>query len=91
MPDDPKQPVLESLRELREALSLEPLTDTVTKARHHCDRLEQAISLAHAEGLRFAAYTLLKLFDPASAPQSAAISQARAHLKAALEAGQFPH
>ena len=91
MPDDPKQTLLNRLNELREALSHEPLSGTVTKARHHCDRLEQALSLAHAEGLRFAAFTLLKLFDPASAPHSEAILQARERLKAALEAGGFPH
>jgi len=91
MPDDPKQTVLDRLNELREALSIEPIGDTVTQARHQCDRLEHGLALVHREGIRFAAHTLLRLLDPAHAPRSAAIAQARQRLQAALEEGGFPH
>ncbi len=68
MPDDPKQVVISRIRELREALAIEPISDRITNARHQCDRLEHGISLAHPEGIRFAAHTLLRLLDSSLAP-----------------------
>ena len=91
MPDDPKQVVLSRLRELRETLAVEQISDQVTKARHQCDRLEHGISLAHPEGIRFAAHTLLRLLDSSLAPSGSALAQSRERLRAALEAGKFPH
>jgi hypothetical protein len=91
MPDDPKQVVLSRLRELREALAVEHISDQVTKARHQCDRLEHGIALAHPEGIRFAAHTLLRLLDSSLAPPGSALAQSRERLLAALEAGRFPH
>jgi len=85
-----KQAVIDRIRELREALSREPISDTVTKARHQSDRLEQGLALAHPEGIRFAAHTLLKLLDKAHSP-SDAVAQARDRLKSALAEGGFPH
>lgn len=91
MPDDPKQTVLARLNELREALSHEPLSDRVTKARHQCDRLEHGLALAHPEGIRFAAHTLLRLLDSNMAPPGSTLAQACQQLRSALEAGRFPH
>jgi hypothetical protein len=91
MPDDPKQVVLSRLRELREALAVEPISDQVTKARHQCDRLEHGMALAHPEGIRFAAHTLLRLLDSSLAPPASALAQSRERLLAALDAGKFPH
>ena len=91
MSADPKQIVINRLNELREALSREPISDAVTKARHQCDRLEHGLSLAHHEGIRLAAHTLLRLLDSATAPRGEALARAHQGLKAALEAGKFPH
>jgi recombinational DNA repair ATPase RecF len=91
MPDDPKQVVLARLRELREALRQQPISDRVTNARHQCDRLEHGLSLAHPEGIRFSAHTLLKLLDSTLAPSGSALAQHREQLLAALEGGGFPH
>jgi hypothetical protein len=91
MPEDSKQRVISRLNELREALSQEPISDLVTRARHQCDRLEQGLLLAHKEGIRFAAHTLLKLLDPAATPRSDAITTAHRALKAALEQAGLPH
>ncbi|HEY7444412.1 MAG TPA: hypothetical protein VH701_18415 [Vicinamibacterales bacterium] len=91
MPDDSKGLVLARIRELRDALAHEPISDRVTKARHQCDRLEHGLSLAHPEGIRFAAHTLLKLLDPSLAPPGSALAASREHLVAALDVGNFPH
>lgn len=91
MPDDPKQLVFSRLRELRDTLAVEPISDHVTKARHQCDRLEHGLTLAHPEGIRFAAHTLLKLLDSSVAPPGSALAERRDQLQAALDAGRFPH
>ena len=91
MPDDSKQVVFARLRELRDALAHEPISDRVTKARHQCDRLEHGLSLAHPEGIRFAAHTLLRLLDSSLAPPGSTLAASREHLVAALDAGNFPH
>jgi hypothetical protein len=91
MPDHPKEIVLVRIRELREALEREPLTDRVMKARHQCDRLEHGVSQAHQEGIRFAAHTLLHLLDSGLAPPGSALAHSRDQLRAALEGGRFPH
>jgi hypothetical protein len=93
MPENPqpdaKQAVIDCLNELRDALSREPISDTVTKARHQCDRLEHGLALAHPEGIRFAAHTLLRLIDPAHAKTSDAVAEVRARLADLLVAGGF--
>jgi hypothetical protein len=91
MPDNPKQTVLARLRELRETLAVEPISDRVTNARHQCDRLEHGLTLAHPEGIRFAAHTLLKLLDPSLAPPGSRLARNREQLLQALEGGRFPH
>lgn len=89
--DAQKQAVVVCVQALRDTLAHEPLSDAITQARHQCDRLEQGLVLAHPEGIRFAAHTLLRLIDPARGATSAAVAEARRRLKDALAAGGFPH
>ena len=57
--DANKAAVLERLSAVRSALKNEPPNPSAARALEQCDRLELAITQFHAEGLRFAAFTLL--------------------------------
>ena len=91
MSEDSKLLVLTRLKELREALSQEPISDVVTKARHQCDRLEQGLAQSHIEGVRFASHTLLRLLDARGFTQGERFAQVRVDLQTALELGGYPH
>lgn len=88
--DANKADVLQKLEILRGALTAQPESAARTTALSQCDRLQLAIAQFHAEGLRFAAYTLLRMTLPpaASAP---AVQEAARQLKAALDAAGYPH
>ena len=83
--------VLEHVDEVRVALRSEPASAQVTQALDQCDRLQLAITQFHAEGLRFAAFTLLRMTLSPAAPFGAPVQAAAQNLKAALVAAGFPH
>ncbi len=76
--------VLARLEDLCSALGHEPASDVVTQALHHCDRLRQAVEQSHAEGLRFAAFTLIRLMQQTGANLQEATQNAARALKAGL-------
>jgi hypothetical protein len=82
--------VLKHVEAVRDALRAEPASPQVTQALDQCDRLQLAISQFHAEGLRFAAFTLLRMTLSAT-PMGAPVQSAAQNLKAALVAAGFPH
>jgi len=83
--------VLEKLGAVRVALNAEPPGPPVAQALAQCDRLQLAISQFHAEGLRFAAFTLFRLTLPPSATLSLSVQTAARSLKAALDSAGYPH
>jgi hypothetical protein len=86
-----KASVLEKVDAVRSALRAEPASARVVEALAQCDRLQLAISQFHAEGLRFAAFTLLRMTQSATVPFSPAVATAAQNLKAALDSAGFPH
>jgi hypothetical protein len=88
--DANKAAVLGALNALRMALNAEPETPVVTRALDQCDRLEHAISQFHAEGLRFAAFTLLRMVQTSTVLTEAVHSATRT-LKSALETAGYSH
>jgi hypothetical protein len=89
--DSNKALVLEKLDLVRTALKHEPPGGAVADALDQCNRLQLAISQFHAEGLRFAAFTLLHLTLPPSTTFGPAVQTAARGLKGALVAAGFPH
>ena len=89
--DANKAAVLERLSAVRSALKNEPQTPSVTRALEQCDRLEMAISRFHAEGLRFAAFTLLRMVFGHGTGFTEPVHIATQNLKSALEAAGYPH
>ena len=89
--DANKAAVLERLSALRLALQSEPQTPSVASAMEQCDRLERAITQFHAEGLRFAAFTLLRMVFAQGTAFTDAVHQATQSLKSALETSGYPH
>jgi hypothetical protein len=89
--DANKAAVLERLSAVRAALKNEPQTDTVARALEHCDRLELAIGQFHAEGLRFAAFTLLRMVFAQGTAFTEPVHIATQNLKSALETAGYPH
>lgn len=86
-----KASVLEKLASVRDALKTEPPSRQVTQALDQCDRLELAIGQFHAEGLRFAAFTLLRMTLPPTTSLGAPVQAAAQNLKAGLVAAGYPH
>jgi len=74
---------------LRRQLESEPVTPVVTQALHQCDRLRQAIVQFHAEGLRFAAFTLTRLMQQPGANLLEPTRTAGQQLKEALDAAGY--
>jgi hypothetical protein len=70
---------------LRDELSAEPHTPVVSQALHQCDRLRQSIVQFHAEGLRFAAFTLTRLMQQPGANLRETTQAAGRQLKEALD------
>jgi hypothetical protein len=86
-----KAPVLEKLEAVREALRAEPEGPQLTQALAQCERLQLSISQFHAEGLRFAAFTLFRMTLPPTTTFGASVQSAAQHLKAALDSAGYPH
>jgi hypothetical protein len=89
--DANKGAVLERLSAVRSALQSGPQTSTTARALEQCDRLELAIMQFHAEGLRFAAFTLLRMVFAPGTAFTEAVHQATQNLKSALETAGYPH
>jgi hypothetical protein len=86
-----KATVLAALHHLRGALKNEPQTAAVDGALAQCDRLEMAINQFHAEGLRFAAFTLLRIVQSSGTAFTDRVQKATLQLKAALASAGYPH
>jgi hypothetical protein len=86
-----KAAVLDRIENLRIALQSEPPNAANQPALAQLDRLQRAIVQFHAEGLRFAAFTLLHLLDSRRASLSQPVQQATHDLKSALEMAGYPH
>jgi hypothetical protein len=83
--------VLGHVDAVRAALRAEPASPQVAQALDQCDRLQLAISQFHAEGLRFAAFTLLRMTLSPATLLGAPVQAAARNLKTALVAAGFPH
>jgi hypothetical protein len=84
-----KPALLALLAALRTNLQQERSSEVVTQALHQCERLNQAITQFHAEGLRFAAFTLVRLTAQHAATLSAATLAAAKALKEGLDASGY--
>jgi hypothetical protein len=89
--DANKAAVLERLSAVRSALKNEPPNPSRDRALDQCDRLEVAITQFHAEGLRFAAYTLLRMVFGHGTVFTEPVQIATQNLKSALETAGYPH
>lgn len=89
--DANKAPVLAALGAVRDALKNEPDSPPVAAALAQCDRLELSISQFHAEGLRFAAFTLLRMVHGSGTALAEPVHSATRNLKTALESAGYPH
>jgi hypothetical protein len=89
--DANKAAVLERLSAVRAALENEPQGPAVARALEQCDRLEVAIRQFHAEGLRFAAFTLLRMVFAQGTGFTDPVHIATQNLKTALETAGYPH
>jgi len=89
--DANKAAVLAALDTVRSTLKNEPRAPEVARALEQCDRLELAINQFHAEGLRFAAYTLLHMVLTRGTAFTEPVHVATRDLKAALDAAGYPH
>jgi hypothetical protein len=89
--DANKAAVLERLRAVREELKREPETPLMARALDQCDRLELAITQFHAEGLRFAAFTLFRMVFSQGTVFTERVHVATQNLKRALDDAGYPH
>jgi hypothetical protein len=89
--DANKAAVLERLSAVRSALTNEPASPSKDRALEQCDRLELAIRQFHAEGLRFAAFTLLRMVFGQGTVFTQPVHLATQNLKTALDAAGYPH
>ena len=89
--DANKAAVLERLSALQLALRNAPQNAATVQALEQCGRLEMAINQFHAEGLRFAAYTLLHMVFSQGTALTEPVHIATQNLKSALEAAGYPH
>ena len=89
--DANKAAVLEKLSAVRSALKNEAQTSAAARALEQCDRLELAITQFHAEGLRFAAFTLFRTVFSHGTVFTEPVQIATQNLKSALEAAGYPH
>jgi hypothetical protein len=89
--DANKAAVLERLSAVRSALRKEPENPAAKRALEQCDRLELAITQFHAEGLRFAAFTLLRTVFSQGTVFTDPVHLATQNLKSALETAGYPH
>jgi hypothetical protein len=89
--DANKAAVLERLSAVRSALQNEANSPAGARALEQCDRLEQAITQFHAEGLRFAAFTLFRMVFSQGTVFPEPVHIATQSLKTALDAAGYPH
>lgn len=89
--DANKATVLERLRAVRATLQNEPQTPFSARALEQCDRLELAIMQFHAEGLRFAAFTLFRMVFSQGTVFTQSVHLATQELKTALDVAGYPH
>ena len=80
-----------ALGAVRSALEKEPASAAVTSALEQCGRLELALGQFHSEGLRFAAFTLLRMISRVGPALSEPVHSATLQLKTALESAGYPH
>ena len=59
MPDPDRHALVARLETLHDLLEHEPASPLVSQALHQCERLQHALLQSHAEGLRFASFTLI--------------------------------
>ena len=86
-----KAPLIALLDKVRAELEEEPATPVITQALHQCDRLRQAIVQFHAEGLRFASFTLTRLMQQPGANLRESTKAAGRQLNEALDAAGYTH
>ena len=86
-----KATVLEKLEAVRSALQAEPAGPQLVQALAQCERLQLSISQYHAEGLRFAAFTLFRMTMPPTTRFAVPVQRAAQSLKAALDSAGYPH
>ena len=91
MPNPDKRSLIALLEALRSALNEEPATHLVAQALHQSERLHQAILQSHAEGLRFAAFTLNRLMQQSGANLREPTQSAARQLKEGLDAAGHGH
>lgn len=89
--DANKAAVLERLSAVRAALKNEVESPALKRALDQCDRLELAIEQFHAEGLRFAAFTLLRMVFGPGTGFTEPVHIATQNLKSALDSAGYPH
>jgi len=89
--DANKAAVLERLSAVRSALKNEPQSPPVARALEQCDRLELAINQFHAEGLRFAAFTLFRMVFGQGTGFTESVHISTQNLKSALDSAGYPH
>lgn len=89
--DANKAAVLAALAAVRSALKNEPESPFMARALDQCQRLELAITQFHAEGLRFAAFTLLRMVQSSGTDFTEPVHSATRNLKTALESAGYPH
>lgn len=89
--DANKAVVLDALEVVRSALQNEPDSPTVARALIQCERLELSITQFHAEGLRFAAFTLLRMVQSTGTAFTEPVHSATRQLKTALDTAGYPH
>ena len=86
-----KAAILEILEALRSELRAESSNPQLTKALEQSDRLQMALTQFHAEGLRFAAFTLFRMTLPPTTTFGAPAQVVAQKLKAALDSAGYPH
>lgn len=91
MPNTEKSILIALLDDVRAELEAEPATPVVSQALHQCERLRQAILQFHAEGLRFAAFTLSRLMQQPGANLRESTLTAGTRLQEALNAAGYTH
>ena len=89
--DANKAAVMAALENLRAALRNESDSPAVAEALGQCQRLELAICQFHAEGLRFAAFTLLRMVQRNGTIFTEPVHSATRVLKNALDTAGYPH
>ena len=89
MENTDKATLIALLDRVRQELEAEPAAPLITQALHQCERLRQALVQFHAEGLRFAAFTLTRLMQQPGANLRESTRTAGQQLKEALDAAGY--